>query len=178
MVLHCDISLLNLLFVLWDPLGDGDWCLDFLDDLPPDTHMCLWTKMKDSITYCGLLADWGYAVPLDTFQTQAEPMCTSQLTPPTPPCNLPLTSSVSLPSHQSSEMGDDSITICISAHGQEDWIVCVGLSQLRVDHDIVLSMGRDHPPDQSQPSIDTNPLYCMVGFSLHKTTRIMLTKVL
>ena len=110
----------------------------------------------------GLLADWGYTVPLDTSQAQAKPLCTPQLTPPTPPCDLPPTSPVSQPSNQPSEMGDNFITIHISIPSQEDRFVRIGLSQLQADHDIVLSMERDHPSDQSQPSIDTNPplSYC------------------
>ena len=178
MVLHHDISLLNLLLVLWDSSGDGNWRLDFLNNLPPDTRMRLRAKMKDSIMHHCLLTDWGYTVPLDTSQAQAEPLCTLQLMPPTPPCDLPPTSPVSQPSNQPPEMGDDSITVHVSIPSQEDHFVRIRLSQLQANHDIVLSMGRDHLSDQSQPSIDTNPLYRTVGFSLHKMTRVMLTKVL
>ncbi|KAI6032441.1 hypothetical protein EDC04DRAFT_2898155 [Pisolithus marmoratus] len=44
-VLHCDISLLNLLLILWDTSQDDSHCLEFLNQLPLETHECLQAKI-------------------------------------------------------------------------------------------------------------------------------------
>ena len=104
------VCYINLLLVLWDPSSQNRR-LDFLDDLPPETHMRLQSRMKD-IAYRGLLADWGYSVPLDASHTQAEiAWASSKSTPSIPPRNLPPTSPISLLSNQPSESGEDSVPV-------------------------------------------------------------------
>ena len=145
--------------------------MDFLDDLPPETRMCLRSRMKD-IAYRGLLADWGYSVPLDAPHTQAEiAQASSKSTPSIPPRNLPPTSPISPLSNQPSESGEDLVPVRVSILGEgKDWIVCVPVSELKDDHEIVLSMGRDSSPDQLSPLIDTNPLFHTVSPFVHKMT--------
>ncbi|KAI6039269.1 hypothetical protein EDC04DRAFT_2895514 [Pisolithus marmoratus] len=46
-VLHHDISLLNLLLILWDTSQDDGCCLDFLDQLLPETHENLQAKIQE-----------------------------------------------------------------------------------------------------------------------------------
>ncbi|KAF8548220.1 hypothetical protein OG21DRAFT_1489573 [Imleria badia] len=114
-VLHRDISLLNLLLTSWDRSRKAHR-LDFLNDLAPETHMCLQSQMKD-ITYHSFLTDWGYAVPLDIPHTPAELLAyqaASGSAPSTPACNLPPTSPILLPSNQPSELGDNSVPVRIS----------------------------------------------------------------
>ena len=168
-VLHHNISLLNLLIIAWYSSGDGNQCLNFLNFLPQDIHVCLQTKIKN-IMYCGLLGDWVYTIPLDV------PSCIPQSMPPTSSLSLPPTFPALPPKHQPS--GDPYIPVHISVSRQhKDWVAHIVLSELWVDHDIVLSMGRDQLLDPSSLSINTNPLYCTIGFSLHEMIKPVLTKV-
>ncbi|KIK19916.1 hypothetical protein PISMIDRAFT_106732 [Pisolithus microcarpus 441] len=102
-VLHHDISLLNLLLIHWSPSINDDCCLDFLIDLPPETCEHLQDKIQ-GLPYRGLLADWGYAVPLDV--PAPDPEHIPKASPSTPPHNAPPTSPISLPGNLAS--GDDS----------------------------------------------------------------------
>ncbi|KAI6016826.1 hypothetical protein PISMIDRAFT_15760 [Pisolithus microcarpus 441] len=62
-ILHRDISLLNLLLVSWNAL-EKDHSLKFLNNLPQATHQELLKKLV-KLSCWGLLANWGYTVPLD-----------------------------------------------------------------------------------------------------------------
>ncbi|KAI6028251.1 hypothetical protein EDC04DRAFT_2605729 [Pisolithus marmoratus] len=83
-VLHHDISLLNLLLILWDASQDDSCCLDFLNQLLPETHEHLQAKIQE-LPYQGFLVDWGYAVPLDVPQAEVYTKYTLLLSPRIPP---------------------------------------------------------------------------------------------
>ncbi|KIJ63916.1 hypothetical protein HYDPIDRAFT_168311 [Hydnomerulius pinastri MD-312] len=185
-VLHHDISLLNLLIVVWDNIN-MDRRLDFLDHLPAEARKHLRSKLQN-LPHQGFLADWGYAVPCDTHldpslsqpSSESRPIATpkpaasSPLSspPPEPAASSPLSS---LPPELASTspilppVADEtletidykSVPVQRSAapgDGGPGSLEYVALSQLKHDK-IVLLMGGDDPPDQSQPCIDTNPLY-------------------
>ncbi|KAI6026899.1 hypothetical protein PISMIDRAFT_109164 [Pisolithus microcarpus 441] len=165
-VLHRDISLLNLLLVHWSPSINDDRCLDFLIDLPPETCKCLQDKIR-GLPYQGLLVDWGYAMPLDV--PASDPEHIPKASPSTPPHNAPPTSPISLPGNLA--LGDDSVPIQISDPDEiKGCIVHIALTELKDDHEIALSMGRDTSPDQLQLLIDTNPLYRTMGSSIQGMT--------
>ncbi|KAI5984240.1 hypothetical protein EDC04DRAFT_2914418 [Pisolithus marmoratus] len=155
-VLHCNISLLNLLLVHWSPSTNGDHCLDFLINLLLETCEHLQDKIW-GLSYQGLLVDWGYATPLDALAPDSEH--SPKALPSTPPHNLPPTSPISLPHNLA--LGDDSVPIQISDPDKiKGHIIHITLAELKDDHAIALSMGRDSSLDQLQLSINTNPLYC------------------
>jgi len=60
-ILHRDISLLNLLLIGLDDDSSFDFVIH--SHLSPETHQSLLHKLQ-RISHWGLLADWGYAVPL------------------------------------------------------------------------------------------------------------------
>ena len=67
-ILHRDISLLNLLLIIWNGL-EAERSLNFLDDLPSETCEQLPPKLW-GIPHWGFLTDWGYAVHINTMNHQ------------------------------------------------------------------------------------------------------------
>ncbi|KAI5986625.1 hypothetical protein EDD15DRAFT_2373072 [Pisolithus albus] len=173
-VLHRDISLLNLLLVIWDASRGDSHRLDFLDHLPPETREHLQAKIQE-IPYRGFLADWGYAVPIDVPQTEAyttpEPEGPST-SPSTPHHDAPPTSPISPPNTSTSVDNSVPVRIPVPSEGT-DRVAYIALSELKDVHEIMLSMGRDPLPDRSQPSVDTNPLYRTGTWSWMATELVM-----
>ncbi|KAI6101840.1 hypothetical protein F5141DRAFT_1065808 [Pisolithus sp. B1] len=173
-VLHHDISLLNLLLVLWDTSWDDSCHLDFLDHLMPETHKHLQAKIQE-IPYRGFFVDWGYAILIDVPQAEAyttpEPEGPST-SPSTPHHDALPTSPISPPNTLTSVDNLVPIRIPVPSEGT-DWIAYIALLELKDVHKIMLSMGRDPLPDWSQPSVDTNPLYCTGMWSRMATELVM-----
>lgn len=137
-ILHRDISLLNLLVIIWDGTQAEDR-LEFLDQLPEKTRDHLRQRIKASVSHRGLLADWGYAVPIEL------------------PSELPATR----PSTPSSDHGEDVVPVLLR-DGQHDTKEFVSVAKLQHNHEIKLQMARD-PLDFTRSSIDNNPLCRTVG---------------
>ncbi|KIJ07661.1 hypothetical protein PAXINDRAFT_158357 [Paxillus involutus ATCC 200175] len=146
-VLHRDISLLNLLIVIWDNIN-VDRHLDFLDHLPAEAPSSPLSSPPPEP-----------AAP----SPPPKPAASSPLSDP--PTQLASTSPILLPAADNTleTIGYKSVPVQRSAapgDGGPGGLEYVALSQLKHDDEIVLSMWGDDPPDQSQPCINTNPLYC------------------
>ncbi|KAI6111917.1 hypothetical protein EV401DRAFT_1890587 [Pisolithus croceorrhizus] len=170
-VLHHNISLLNLLLIIWDTSHGDTHHLDFLNHLPPETCKHLQAKIQE-IPYQGFLADWGYAVLINVPQAEAyttpEPKGPST-SPSTPHHDVPPTSPISPPNTSTSVDNSVPIQIPVPSEGM-DWVAYITLSELKDVHEIMLSMGRDPLPDWSQPLVDTNPLYHTIS-SIQQMTK-------
>ncbi|KAF9230846.1 hypothetical protein BU15DRAFT_83115 [Melanogaster broomeanus] len=138
-ILHRDISLLNILLTFRQ--GHAD---------------------RDDFGQRGLLADWGYAVPISEFEQpyscQPDGVCESACSPPSSPLSDPPTSPI--PPSQPDEASHD----CVPAMSNGDHTIrLVATSTLTAEDEIVLSMGcaiSDSQADvDSRPTIDANPLY-------------------
>ncbi|KAI6001512.1 hypothetical protein EDC04DRAFT_2611980 [Pisolithus marmoratus] len=170
-VLHCNISILNLLLVPWDASQDDSCHSDFLDHLLPETCKHLQAKIWE-IPHRGFLTDWGYAVLLNILQTDGyntPELEGASTTPSTPHHDVLLTSPISPSNNSTSSDKLVPVQIPVLNEGM-DQIAYISLSELKDDHEIVLLMGRDPLPDWPQPLVDTNPLYCTIS-SMQEMTK-------
>lgn len=100
-ILHCDISLLNLLLIALQDDSSFDFVLH--SHLSLETCQLLLRKLQ-RISHQGLLADWGYAVPLCPSVMAKPPSPIDAITPngdaiphqPTSPALAPLSLLTSL----------------------------------------------------------------------------------
>ena len=174
------MSLLNLLLVIWNHC-EMEYSLDFLhkSDLPLETREELRSKLE-GISRRGFLADWGYAVPIEVPRDDTNPTATDSTASPnanqSPQPSSPLTSiptdeaqtspiSVDIPSDAASDERAVLVRLLDCDSGSSDNIHYVGLSDLKDNHSITLSMGRESVLDPSRPTIDNNPLYRTVSSS-------------
>ena len=179
-ILHRDMSLLNLLLVVWNRL-ETEYSLDFIDksDLPLQTREELRSKLE-GIPHRGFLADWGYAVPFDVPRDDTNPTSTecavsfdASQSPHHP--SSPLTS-IHSDAVQTSPISVDTpyaasdervvpIRLLDSNPDSPDEVHYVGLSDLKDSHNITLSMSDETNLDPFRPAIDNNPLYHTVSSS-------------
>ncbi|KAI6162382.1 hypothetical protein EDD17DRAFT_1757518 [Pisolithus thermaeus] len=128
-VLHHNISLLNLLLIIWDTSHGDTHHLDFLNHLPPETCKHLQAKIQE-IPYQGFLADWGYAVLINVPQAEAyttpEPKGPST-SPSTPHHDVPPTSPISPPNTSTSVDNSVPIQIPVPSEGM-DWVAYITLA--------------------------------------------------
>lgn len=147
MILHRDISLFNLLLALWD----GSDRLEFLDVLPEDIRGPLRERIKKDVSYRGLFADWGYAVPIESPSSQP----TTQPTTPDSGDD-PIEGAVDLARLTCGE-GAVPAQLRNSEKDKGNISQYVPISKLGIQHEIKLQMAGE-PVDSERPSIDNDPL--------------------
>jgi len=162
--------LLNLLLIGLDDDSSFDFVIH--SHLSPETRQSLLHKLQ-RISRRGLLADWGYAVPLYAVkppspvdattpafchQPTSAVVSSSPLTPfiidetPTSPVPVP------------DDLDETVVPVRFLKAGDANNVVnYVALTELKETDDITLSMGGAPLPDPCRPSVDTNPLYQTVS---------------
>ncbi|KAF9227896.1 hypothetical protein BS17DRAFT_813772 [Gyrodon lividus] len=160
-VLHRDISLINLLLAFRKTKRTNYQM--FKDLLKAEAWKRLRDKL-DCLTRQGILADWGYAVPvsLDTatgptnkvvpdMPEPAAAMATDKYAPYSPP-----------QTPTDSLAGDQESDNCVSVKkigSASEAIQVVPVSELAMDDEIVLLMGTSNPENDLRHMINSSPLH-------------------
>ena len=114
-----------------------------------------------SLSRRGVLADWGYTVPISEPTVPNLETVTGRLAGELSPCNPP-TSPVKVPSQtlgNSTESTNYVPVVHVASEDASPWLTPV--PELTKEDDIILSMGTSKE-ENSCPSIDSSPLYTTV----------------
>ncbi|KAG9315338.1 hypothetical protein JVU11DRAFT_4481 [Chiua virens] len=142
-VLHCDISLVNLLLAIVTHAKKQRAHKQYLQCyLSTKTQLQLQQRI-DTLSQQGILVDWGYTVPVPVPATPTPP--TDDTNDPSTPHSesVPLTSPI------------DVDPLCI---GTKEKTKSQPISELMGDPNIVLLMGTDDPEEDSRHMINSCPL--------------------
>ncbi|KAI5990602.1 hypothetical protein EDD15DRAFT_2369663 [Pisolithus albus] len=138
-VLHCDISLFNLLLASVTQRSDHSEFVQRMSSLSAADQTALCTRIA-SVKRRGVLADWGYAVPM------AEPTTITGSVTPTPPVEQPTQAEY-----------ESSNSVPVVPVNSKDVLRLV--SDLTKEDNIVLAMGPASVENDLRHTIDTSPLH-------------------
>ncbi|KIM57137.1 hypothetical protein SCLCIDRAFT_29083 [Scleroderma citrinum Foug A] len=168
-ILHRDISLVNLFLTSVTHRSNHREFIQRISGQFRHKQDTLCTRIGD-LKWCGLLGDWGYAVPgAECITTTIANLETDQLPDGTHAPTLP----VEIPAEFNHSVESSNCIPIMPVDSMNASTSLTPVSDLSKEDDIMLTMGPDTPENDPRDTIDTSPLYCTGTWSWMSAQLVM-----